>query len=138
MARDELERSPDDERTTAWPIRYEGENVYQKSFPGTGFGVVFEDDGATGCFYATDETWKILDALHLYNLGDATMPRKGDEIHFVWNQQQLKAGIFYNNRFQAIVDFRNRRACCRTGFPPPSEWCKSEHGWVGELEDGLL
>ncbi len=128
-----------DERPIAWPIRYEGTDVYEKAFPGTGFGVVFEDEGDTGYLYVTDEgSGRILDALHLYDQRDPHCLRKGDEIYFVWNPTLLKAGLFYHERFQAIVDFQNRMACCRTGFPPPSEWCRSRHDWKEDMTRGLL
>jgi hypothetical protein len=59
-----------------------GEAAVLESVPkGSRFGVVFEDDGDTGCFYGLDTQrteQAIVDALHVYDagdLGDAERPR---------------------------------------------------------------
>ena len=99
---------------------------------------MFEDDGSTGYFYATTEKFdRIFDALHLYNYGDRSQPSAEDKIVIVWNSQLLKAGIFYQNQFQAVIDFNNRTACCRSGSPPPfGEW-RTPHSWDDKMTDGL-
>ena len=124
----------------AYPLNFTGPAPYMKAFEGSGFGVVFEDDGETGYFYATNERLdEILDALHLYNVGDPVQLKPGDEVFIVWNPALRKAGIFYHNQFQAIVDFKRRCACCRTGFPPRihTGWCQSAHEWDESLVKGL-
>ena len=129
---------PSAEAPIAYPARYTGPGVHQKAFSGSGFGVVFEDDERTGYFYATTEDFKILDALHLYNRGAPSSPRIGDTVYFVWHPTLVKAGIFYRDTLHAIVDFKNRVACCRSGFPPKTgSWCTSSHEWDDSLVDGL-
>jgi len=102
--------------------------------------VVFEDDGETGYFYATDEKHAtIFDALHLYNPRDPNALKVGEKGFIVWNSAYLRAGLFYHDRFQAVVDFKNRLACCRTGFPKKfGSWSLSNHKWKEELTEGLV
>jgi hypothetical protein len=100
---------------------------------------MFEDDGATGYLYATNERFdQIFDSLHLYNLGSRSYPKKTDQIFIVWNAELQKAGIYYDNQFQAVIDFRNKRSCCRTGFPQqgPGLW-SATHTWNETMTKGL-
>ena len=99
---------------------------------------MFEDDGNTGYFYATTEKFeRIFDALHLYNYGNPSQPSAEDKIIIVWNSQLRKAGLFYHNKFQAVIDFKNKTACCRSGFPPPfGEW-QTLHSWEEKMTAGL-
>ncbi len=138
MALDGSSESSENDRPTAFPVKYRGPEAYQKPFEGSGYGVVFEDDGETGYFYATDERFsEVLDALHLYDRGTQNEIVTGDQVFIVWNPRLLKAGIHYHGQFQAVVDFKNRRACCRTGFPSPSEWCQGSHEWTAVMTSGL-
>lgn len=130
---------PKNEQLIAYPIEFRERSAYAKPFNGTEFGVVFEDDGETGYLYATNETAdKIYDALHLYNSKDPTRPSPGEKLFIVWNPILEKAGLFYHDRLQAIVDFKNQIGCCRSGFPPKfGTWCRSLHEWNDELKKGL-
>ena len=66
-----------DEKPFAYLLSYHGPGKYARPFDGSGYGVMFEDDGQTGYFYATTENFdRILDALHLYNKGDSNQPRE--------------------------------------------------------------
>lgn len=127
------------DRTIAYPVNFKGPSSYLKSFGGTGFGVVFEDDGATGYFYATNEKAdKIFDALHLYDEKSGDRLRLGDDLLIVWNPRLMKVGLFYHGHFHATVDFKNRGSCCRTGFPARvGTWCKTSHKWDEEMANGL-
>jgi hypothetical protein len=129
----------EDIQPDGYPVNYAGPAPYSKSFEGTGFGVIFEDDGETGYLYATDESQdEIFDALHLYNRGSGNEIMPGDEVWIVWNRNLLKAGIYFHDQFQAIVDFNNQFACCRTGFPQAKgSWVKSSHEWNDEMVKGL-
>ncbi len=124
---------------TAWPLRFTGAGVHAMPLRGTGFGVVFEDDGTTGYLYATNERGDaILDALHLYDHGTAGQLRAGEEAFLVWSATSRKLGFFYRERFQAVFDFANRRAACRSGFPAPdARWCKGSHQWDDDAASGL-
>jgi hypothetical protein len=123
----------------AFPILFDGAGPYMKAFEGSGYGVVFEDDGETGYFYATDEAHEsILDALQLYDYGDAIQLQPGDEIYIVWHPELEKAGIFFGERFHAVFDFRNKKACCRTDLPPATPgWVTGSHDWDPSMIAGL-
>lgn len=127
------------DRPFAYPLNYNGAGPYQKSFTGTGFGVVFEDDGSTGYLYATNENHsEIFDALHLYNDDSKDRINEGEEIFIVWNQKLQKAGIYFHNEFHAIIDFKNQKACCKNGSPnTKKKWCKSNHKWDDGMTEGL-
>ena len=134
------ESNPTDDRPVAYRVEFSGSpTYYPKSFEGTGFGVVFEDDGETGYIYATnDKADKIFDALHLYNSKNPNKLSSGDKFFIVWNPKVEKAGTFYHNKFQAIIDFKNRLGCCRTGFPPKfGTWLRSLHTWNDQMVKGL-
>jgi hypothetical protein len=112
-------------------------------FAGTEYGVMFEDDGDTGYLYAANEKFdRIFDALHLYNSSSPRHDelRRGDQFFVVWNPVLQKAGIYYHDQFQAVIDFRNRLACCRTGFPAPMKgddlW-NTPHMWDEKMTHGL-
>lgn len=130
---------PEDQAPIAHRINFSGPAPYARAFENSGFGVVFEDDGETGYFYATDEGLEnALDALHLYNAGDEERVNPGDEVYVVWSPTLQKVGLFYHDQFQAVVDFKNQQARCRTGFPPSDmKWCKSSHDWNETIIGGL-
>jgi len=127
------------DRAIAYPVNFNGPSTYLKSFKGTDFGVVFEDDGATGYFYATNKKAdKIFDALHLYDEKSRDGLRPGDDVFIVWNPKLTRVGLFYHGRFHAIVDFKNRSSCCRSGFPARvGKWCKTSHEWNEDMANGL-
>jgi hypothetical protein len=128
------------DEATAFPVRYQGKGPYAKSFADE-YGVVFEDDGETGYFYATDgEHTQIFDALHLYDRGDSDSLQPGEEAFVVWNPSRKRAGLYYRNEFHAVFDFSARRGVCRTGFPPAlssSDWSQSGHRWDDSFVSGL-
>jgi len=100
---------------------------------------MLDDDGATGYLYATNETFdEIFDSLHLYNVRGRAYPKRTDQMFIVWNVELKKAGVYYNDQFQAVIDFRNRVSCCRTGFPKkgPGLW-SAKHAWNETMTDGL-
>jgi hypothetical protein len=120
-------------------VRFAGPGAYPVPFAGSGFGVVFEDDGETGYLYATNEqATEIFDALHLYNHGGPGQVGAGDELVVVWNGAVMRAGLYCYGAFQAVVDFATQRAMCRTGFPPAdARWCRGTHDWDQALLVGL-
>src|SRR5437667_12390509 len=80
----------------------------------------------------------VVHALYWYNSGATTEPKVGETVFFVWQPVLQKVGIFYADTFHAVIDFRNRKACCRSGFPPNSgSWCTSSHEWDDRLAEGL-
>ena len=124
----------------AFKIEYAGPSVYPKAFEGTGFAVVLDDDGETCYFYAATEDFEeVLDGLHIFNSDWPDRLTAKDEVYIIWNPVLLKAGLHYRGAYQAMFDFKNARACCRTGFPPvePSSWCTSTHRWDPKMELGM-
>jgi hypothetical protein len=126
-------------RVTANAIEFDGEGVYQIALPELGYGLVFEDNGETGYLYITDEVFaNVHDAVHIYDRNDAHRLQAGQEVFVVWSSDLQKAGLYYDGDFQAGVDFKNRRAVSRTGFPESSssQWSR-DHTWRDEVVHGL-
>jgi len=93
--------------------------------------VIFEDDGATGYLYAIerlgDDELKILDAVHIYNVENVTDKFKPSEVKIYWTDDLTKSALLINDYCHAIMDFKNQKGLCRTGFPPPREnWPSGE------------
>jgi hypothetical protein len=117
-------------RPVTHPLQFAGPGAYASALPGSGCGVVFEDDGQAGYLYVTNETHTyVFDTLLLYDRGSHNQLFPGEHAAIVWNQKQKRAGLFYHHAFQAAVDFANRRAICRTGA--------GAHAWDDELIEGL-
>ncbi|MCY2925242.1 MAG: DUF2251 domain-containing protein [Planctomycetota bacterium] len=131
-------RNAEPDEATAYPISFSGKGPYQKSF-GNDFGVVFEDDGETGYFYATNGSHTtIFDALHVYDRNTPDAIPVGEQLFVVWNPSRKRAGLYFRGQFQAVFDFARRRGGCRNGFPPPGkQWSETGHNWDEELTDGL-
>jgi len=124
----------------AFQILYEGPGTYAKEFEGAGYGLVLDDDGESCYLYAaTEDFQEVLDGLHLYNQDSPGRLDPGEKIYIIWNPVLAKAGLYYHGFFQAIVDFANSAACCRTGQPQPepSGWCRSQHHWDPKMQRGL-
>jgi hypothetical protein len=107
--------------------------VVEGPSPSAQFGVVFEDDGNTGYLYGLDFTRQgnpIVDALHVYNVGQVADWEKPSVVQLVWSQDGLKAALLINRYPHAVFDFAAKRGYCRTGFPPPvSDWSRHDHAW---------
>lgn len=108
---------------------------------GLDHGLVFEDDpvSRTGYLYlTTPDHAAVLDALHLYDYEDADKLLPGEPAFVVWSASLGRAGFHFHGRFQAGVDFRARRAGCRSGLPMAvaSDWSPS-HRWSDDLVSGL-
>ncbi len=105
------------------------------------YSVVFEDDGETGYLYALDNKRKgnpIVDAMLIYNAAQITDRHKPCLLEVVWSGDSLVSVLFINRHPHAVVDFGARRACCRTGFPPPrDDWTSSDHMWDDKLLEKL-
>jgi hypothetical protein len=100
-------------------------------------GVVFQDDGETGYFYALDLTKsddQIVDALHIYNVGSVTDRHLPSTLCIIWSEDGTKAALLINGYAHAVFDFSARRGFCRTNFPKfadrsPHGWQSSDHSW---------
>ena len=103
------------------------------------YGVVFEDDGETGYLYATNASHShVHDAISLYKASDR--PSLDSEMFIVWNGGSKKAGLFYEDRFEAVVDFEGQRACSRSGLssvkPEGASW-NPDHRWIEGIDEDL-
>ena len=127
-----------------FPIVFHGSGSYGKFFKGSGFGVVFEDDGQEGYVYLTKEDGsKIFEGLKLYDQGDTEKISEGDLLKILWHPQLKKAGVIYHEKIQAIFDFKKKESYSRLGFRielplPNASWCKSKnHLWDDSTLSGF-
>jgi hypothetical protein len=105
--------------------------------PGMSNGVVFEDDGETGYFYALDLTKsndQIVDALHIYNVASVTDGHLPSTLCIIWSEDGTKAALLINGYAHAVFDFSAQRGFCRTNFRnfadrSPHGWQSSDHSW---------
>jgi hypothetical protein len=135
-----------------------GEDNFVESFsPENKFGVVFEDDGETGYFYAVEKDaegqgLRVLDALHIYevddedieaNGGDPVGPgdagnsvdgRKSSKLMLVWSTDWNKCALVIDGFCHAIYDFVAQGGYNINEFPPPNAiWTKGERQLTDEL-----
>jgi hypothetical protein len=125
-------------------IVFHGPGSYGKFFKGSGFGVVFEDDGQEGYVYLTKEDGsKIFEGLKLYDQGDTEKISEGDLLKILWHPQLKKVGVMYHEKIQAIFDFQKKESSSRFGFRmgfpvPNASWCKSQnHLWDDSALSGF-
>ena len=113
--------------TVGRPVVVEGPS------PNGSFGVVFEDDGDTGYFYALDfscDDNPIVDAMHIYNAAQVVDQHVPSLVQLVWSRDGLKAALMINKYPHAIFDFDTKRGYCRTGFPATVfKWKAFDHCW---------
>ena len=130
-----------------------GEDNFVESFsPENQFGVVFEDDGETGYFYAVEKDkegggLRVLDALHIYEAPDPDDPPppgtgegKGkSKLLIVWSKDWLKCALVLDGYCQAIFDFVAQGGYSINEFPPPNGiWTKGERKLTNELIQSLF
>ena len=109
--------------------------VLQSFFEHVPYGVVFEDDGDTGYFYAASKDG-ILDALHIYNVEDVSDKHIPNHVLILWDDACTLAALCINDYIHAVYDFVEQAGYCRNGFPETDgEWVKVENR---VLDDELL
>jgi hypothetical protein len=126
-------------------------------------GVVFEDDGETGYFYAVErdaegQGLRVLDALHIYEVeeagpGEAAGGAEADpeagkgkpgadrsaeapssKLQIVWSRDWEKCALVIDGFCHAIYDFIARGGYNINEFPPPNEiWTQGERKLSDEL-----
>jgi len=124
----------------AYKIQFDGPATYPQAFEDAGFGLVLDDDGDTGYLYVTSVDFEeVHDSLHIYNSTGPESPKPGEEIHLVYNPALVKVGLYYRDKFWAVVDYSKSKACCRSGQPvaKPGGWCTSSHSWDDKMVAGL-
>lgn len=110
--------------------------VIESDSPDERFGVVFEDEGETGYFYARDFRIKTLfvDALHIYNVKGVTDRHLPSTVHILWSADGTKACLIINCHPHAVFDFSAKRGYSRSQFPEPTldtDWTR--HAWDDSL-----
>ena len=113
------------------------EVVIESDSPDKTRGVVFEDDGTTGFFYARDHTqtehlW--VDALHIYDVDGVVDRDKPSKIKILWTRDFDAAALLVNLRPHAIFHFG--RCCGYADEPFPDN--SMAPGWAhAKLEPSL-
>ncbi len=103
------------------------------------YAVAFEDDTETGYFYAlalnkVTGGQQILDALHIYEVGEIEPAKKPGKIKIIWSTDWLRCALVVNNYCQAIFDFANHGGYCRNAFPPPNDiWTKGDRTLTDDM-----
>lgn len=99
-------------------------------------GVVFEDDGTTGYFYAVRPGAKIeiLDALHVYDVANVTDRQRPATVQIFWDATETAAVLLIGGYGHALYDFQRMAGFCRNAFPP------ARNGQIAkrELTDELI
>ncbi|WP_448978241.1 DUF2251 domain-containing protein [Neisseria sp.] len=113
--------------------------VLQSFFEHVPYGVVFEDDGDTGYFYAASKDG-ILDALHIYNVEDVSDKHIPNHVLILWDDACTLAALCINDYIHAVYDFVAQAGYCRNGFPEAQgEWLKvADRVLDDELLDKIL
>jgi hypothetical protein len=106
------------------------------------FGVVFEDDSATGYFYAVEtneEEMTILDAVLIYNVDDYPNPNTNADIRVVWTDDNKVAALFIDEKLQAVFDFIHHGGYNKNEYPPINNtWAKKGRKITPEIEKMFL
>ncbi|MBC6991335.1 DUF2251 domain-containing protein [Hymenobacter sp. BT491] len=96
--------------------------VFISSFPGNrDLGVIFEDDGTTGYFYAVNqggESMIVVDALHIYNVDDVADKEIAVTGQIFWDEEESAAAMIINGYCHALFDFKRQAGFCRNAYPP--------------------
>ncbi len=98
-------------------------------------GVIFQDDGTTGYFYAIQPGTELLllDALHVYDVASVADREKPVTAQVFWNAEETAAAFIINGYCHALYDFQRQAGFCRNAFPP-----KAEQALPRELTDELV
>ena len=118
----------------------QGEDTFIESYASANqFGVVFEDDGQTGYFYAVEISAenpepRILDALHIYEAEHLPPGRLPVKALIVWSKDWLKCALVLDDRCHALFDFSKHGGYNINEFPPPNQfWTKQDRKLTNDL-----
>jgi len=124
---------------TACILHVGRKEMFQADSPAGRFSVFFEDDGETGHFYALDQQRgpenPIVDAVHIYNVGNVQDADRPSELSIVWSVDGEKCALLINDYPHAAFDFAAKRGYCRTNFPnfeDTGTWFGASHEWSDE------
>ena len=121
-------------------IRVGVEAVIESDSPDGLRGVVFEDDGDTGYFYARDFSRPeplFVDALHVYDVAAVVDPERPSEVRIIWSRDFMVAALLIKQSPHVIFHFGERCGYAKKPFPeadPKSGWTHSVlHSGLREL-----
>jgi len=139
-----------------------GEDTFIESFSAeNNYGVVFEDDGETGYFYAVEKDkdgpgLRVLDALHIYEADEFLAAKeaiagasggappkeqteKTSQLLIIWSRDWMKCALVVDGQCQAIYNFETQRGYNINEFPPPNDiWTKGDRKLTNELISSLF
>ena len=119
-------------------IRVGVEAVIESDTPDGMRGVVFEDDGETGYFYARDYSRPepfFVDALHVYDVSAFVDPESPSQVRIVWSRDFMVAALLMNQRPYVIFHFGENCGYSERPFPEADP----KSGWTHEvLHSGLI
>jgi hypothetical protein len=103
------------------------------------YGVIFEDDGDMGYFYAVETdpekpVPRILDALHIYDALQFREEEKLTNLAIIWSRDWLKCALVLDELCHAVFDFDKQAGYNINEFPPPNAfWTKGERKLTNAL-----
>jgi len=109
-----------------------GKDVIESNSPAGVFGVVFEDDGATGRFHAIDVTKpdRPLDTLDVYSVSQIPKRDKQPALVIIWSTDGQSALLMVGGIPQAAFNFATKHGFCMFNSPAPNAaWTKFSHKW---------
>ena len=115
--------------------------VVDADSPAGRYAAVFEDDGATGVFYAIDTDVEdgnpVQDALLVYVAADVSDAELASTLEIGWSEDGLKALLLINDQPHAAFDFSRRQGWCLTALPEAAvskSWSKGSRTWSEDVE----
>jgi hypothetical protein len=115
--------------------------VVDADSPAGRYATVFEDDGATGVFYAVDtdveDANPVQDALLVYVASDVTDAALDSTLEIGWSADGRKALLLINDQPHAAFDFDQRQGWCLTGLPEAAvndAWSGRSRQWSEDVE----
>lgn len=91
--------------------------------PDGSLGVVFDDNGKTGYFFAHDyrpEETRLLDALHVYNIEEPPSSSP-TELKIIWSEGFQAAAVILDQKPQVVFHFEQETGYANDPFPDPPE-----------------
>jgi len=110
-------------------IRVGVDTIIEATAPDGQRGVVFEDDGNTGYFYARDFSQPdllFIDALHVYDVAAVSDSDRPSVVKIIWTCDFMAAALLINQRPHVIFHFGERCGYAEKPFPEPD----SNSGWT--------
>jgi len=115
--------------------------VVDADSPAGRYAAVFEDDGATGVFYAIDTDVEdgnpVQDALLVYVAADVSDAELASTLEIGWSDDGLKALLLINDAPHAAFDFAARQGWCLLALLESAlnkAWSKSARQWSDAVE----